>query len=136
AAGRVWRLLAGRLSYPRPAIVSAVAATAVGCAWLLVMPDVLPWVAVAVAGIGLGGGFSVALVLVADFAAPPLAAGRLAAFVFLVGYSVAAIAPVLIGAMRGVTGGFTVSFGLLTAMAILQLWLARRLGPERRASLD
>jgi len=97
---------------------------------------VLPWAAVAVAGVGLGGGFSLVLVLLADFAAHPLAAGRLAAFVFLVGYTVAAIAPVLIGAMRDVTGGFTAAFGLLTAMAVLQLWLGRRLGPERRASLD
>jgi hypothetical protein len=37
--------------------------------------------------------------------------------------------------MRDVTGGFTVPFGLLTAMAVVQLWLGRRLGPERRASL-
>jgi MFS transporter, CP family, cyanate transporter len=131
----VMPVLAGRLSDPRPAVVSAVAATALGCAWLLAIPDVLPWAAVAVAGVGLGGGFSLALVLVADFAAHPLAAGRLAAFVFLVGYTVAAIAPVLIGAMRDVTGGFTAAFGLLTAMAVLQLWVGRRLGPERRASL-
>ena len=135
-AALVMPVLAGRLSDPRPVIVSAVAATALGCAWLLAMPDVLPWAAVAVAGVGLGGGFSLVLVLLADFAAHPLAAGRLAAFVFLVGYTVAAIAPVLIGAMRDVTGGFTAAFGLLTAMAVLQLWLGRRLGPERRASLD
>jgi hypothetical protein len=38
--------------------------------------------------------------------------------------------------MRDLTGGFTVAFGLLTAMAVLQLWLGSRLGPERRASLD
>jgi CP family cyanate transporter-like MFS transporter len=134
-AALVMPVLASRLSDPRPAVVSAVAATTLGCAWLLVMPDVLPWAAVAVAGIGLGGGFSLALVLLADFAAHPLAAGRLAAFVFLVGYTVAAIAPVLIGAMRDVTGGFTAAFGLLTAMAIAQLWLGRQLGPERRASI-
>jgi MFS transporter, CP family, cyanate transporter len=84
---------------------------------------------------GLGGGFSLALVLMADFAAHPPAAGRLVALVFLIGYTVAAIAPVLIGAMRDLTGGFTVPFGVLTAMAVLQLWLSSRLGPERRASL-
>ena len=134
-AALVMPVLAGRLSDPRPAVVSAVAATAMGCAWLLAMPDLLPWVAVAVAGIGLGGGFALALVLVADFAAHPLAASRLAAFVFLVGYTVAAIAPVLIGAIRDLTGGFTVAFALLTAMAVLQVWLGSRLGPERRASL-
>jgi MFS transporter, CP family, cyanate transporter len=134
-AALVMPVLAGRLSDPRPALVSAVAATALGCAWLFVMPDVLPWAAVAVAGVGLGGGFSLALVLVADFAAHPLAAGRLAALVFLVGYTVAAIAPVLIGGIRDVTGGFTLPFGLLTAMAVLQIWLGSRLGPERRASL-
>ena len=135
-AALVMPVLAGRLSDPRPAVLSAVAATALGCAWLLAMPGVLPWAAVAVAGVGLGGGFSLVLVLLADFAAHPVAAGRLAAFVFLVGYTLAAIAPILIGAMRDVTGGFTAAFGLLTAMAVLQLWLGRRLGPERRASLN
>jgi MFS transporter, CP family, cyanate transporter len=134
-AALVMPILAHRFTDPRPAVVTAVAATAVGCAWLLAMPDVLPWAAVSIAGVGLGGGFSLALVLVADFAAHPPAAGRLAALVFLVGYTVAAFAPVLIGAMRDVTGGFTVPFGLLTAMAVGQVWLGSRLGPERRASL-
>jgi MFS transporter, CP family, cyanate transporter len=134
-AALVLPVLADRLRDPRPAVVGAVAATALGCAWLVTMPDVLPWAAVAVAGLGLGGGFSLALVLMADFAAHPLAAGRLVALVFLVGYTVAAIAPVLIGALRDLTGGFTVPFGVLTAMAVLQIWLSSRLGPERRASL-
>jgi hypothetical protein len=37
--------------------------------------------------------------------------------------------------MRDLTGGFTVPFGVLTAMRVLQVWLGSRLGPERRASL-
>src|SRR4051795_2910482 len=74
-AALVMPVLAGRLSDPRPVIVSAVAATALGCAWLLAMPDVLPWAAVAVAGVGLGGGFSLALGLVGGFAAHPPGGG-------------------------------------------------------------
>ena len=85
-------------------------------------------------GLGLGGGFSLAMVLLVDYAADPAASSRLTAMVFLVSYTAAAAAPVLVGALRDATDGFTVPFGLLTVLAVVELALATRLGPRHRGT--
>lgn len=126
--------LADRSIHRRPALLGVVLASVVGAAWLFALPNVLPWVASFVLGAGLGGGFALSLVLIVDYAASPGASSRLAAMVFLVGYTTAAIAPVLVGALRDWTGGFTVPFGLLTALAIGQFAMATQLGSKHRGS--
>lgn len=119
----------------RAALVTATACTVVGTAWLMAVPDVLPWVASSAIGPGLGGGFSLALVLIVGYAAGTTASGRLAAMVFLVGYACAAVAPVVVGALRDATSGFTVPFVLLTLMAAVQLSLGTRLGARHLGSV-
>lgn len=135
ASALVLPALTDRLTDRRPVLVGAVSLTVVGCAWLLLLPDALPWLAAIVVGLGLGGGFSLALALVVDYAATPAASSRLVAMVFLVGYSAAAVAPVLVGALRDATGGFTVPFGVLTGMAVLEAVIGTRLGPHHRAAI-
>jgi CP family cyanate transporter-like MFS transporter len=127
--------LADRFSDRRPVILFAVTLTSVGAVWLWAFPDVLPWVAVCIVGLGLGGGFSLGLVLVVDYAAGPGAAGRLTAMVFLVCYTGAAITPVVVGALRDATGGFGLPFGLLTLIAVTQFTLATRLRPAHRGTV-
>jgi CP family cyanate transporter-like MFS transporter len=102
---------------------------------LFAAPDAAPWAATAVLGFGLGGGFSLALVLLADLAASPAAASRLAAMTFLVCYSAASLAPVLIGALHDLTGGFAAPFGLLALLACGELAMATRLSPSLRGSV-
>jgi MFS transporter, CP family, cyanate transporter len=119
----------------RPALVAAVTCTALGAGVLFAAPDAAPWAATIVLGLGLGGGFSLALVLLADFAASPAAAGRLAAMTFLVCYSTAAVAPVLVGALRDATGAYAAPFGLLAVLACGELAIATRLRPALRASV-
>jgi CP family cyanate transporter-like MFS transporter len=135
ATALVLPALSDRLSERRPVLLAAGLATVFGCAWLLVLPDKLPWLASTVVGLGLGGGFTLALVLMADYAAHPAASSRLAAMVFLVGYTTAAVAPVAVGALRDATGGFRAPFALLTIMAVMQAAFGTRLGPERRATV-
>jgi MFS transporter, CP family, cyanate transporter len=135
ASALVLPALSDQLTDRRPALVAAVGLTIAGCAWLFLLPEVLPWVAATVAGLGLGGGFSLALVLVVDFAGDPAASSRLVAMVFLVGYVVAAAAPVLVGALRDATDGFAVPFGLLTVMAVIQAAVGARLGPRHRGAV-
>jgi CP family cyanate transporter-like MFS transporter len=135
AAALVLPALTDRLADRRPVLVGAVGLTVLGCAWLLLLPDALPWLAATVVGLGLGGGFSLALVLVVDFGADPTASSRLVAMVFLVGYAVAAVAPVLVGALRDATGGFAAAFGALTAMAAVQAAVGTRLGPRWRGGV-
>jgi cyanate permease len=55
--------------------------------------------------------------------------------VFLVGYAVAAVAPILVGALRDAAGGFVAPFAALTAMAALQAGIATRLGPQHRGTV-
>jgi CP family cyanate transporter-like MFS transporter len=128
-------VLADRSADRRPALVLTVAFTVTGAVWLWALPHVLPWVAVCVVALGLGGGFSLGLVVLVDYASGPGASGRLAAMVFLVCYSAAAVTPVVVGALRDATGGFALPFGLLTVIAAAQLTLGTRLGPAHRATV-
>jgi CP family cyanate transporter-like MFS transporter len=107
----------------------------VGATMLFAAPAFAPWVATIVLGLGLGGGFALALVVLADLAATPAAAGRLAAMSFLVCYSTASLAPVVVGALRDATGGWAVPFGLLAVLACVELGLATRLRPGLLASV-
>lgn len=135
ASALVLPALTDRLTDRRPVLIGAVSLTALGCAWLLMLPDALPWVASIVVGLGLGGGFSLALVLVVDFAGNPAASSRLVAMVFLVGYAVAAVTPVALGVLRDATGGFTAPFGVLTVMAVLEAAIGTQLGPQYRRAI-
>jgi CP family cyanate transporter-like MFS transporter len=119
----------------RPALVGAVSCTVVGASVLCAAPDAAPWVATVVLGLGLGGGFSLALVVLADFAASGAAASRLAAMTFSVCYLVAAVAPVALGALREATGTYTVAFALLVALAGAELAIATRLRPALGGSI-
>jgi CP family cyanate transporter-like MFS transporter len=55
--------------------------------------------------------------------------------VFLVCYCAAALLPVVVGALRDATGGFTLPFALLVLVAAAQLALATRLGPAYRGGV-
>jgi MFS transporter, CP family, cyanate transporter len=135
AAALVLPALADRSTDRRPALAGAVGLTTLGSLWLFALPGVAPWVASTVLGLGLGGGFSLALVLLVDYAAGPAASSRLAAMAFLVCYSAAALAPVLVGALRDLTGGFGSPFGVLSVMAVAQLALVTTLHPRHRGNV-
>jgi CP family cyanate transporter-like MFS transporter len=128
--------LADRSSDRRPVILFAVGLTTLGSLWLWALPEVLPWAAVVTVGLGLGGGFSLALLVVVDYSTDPGASSRLAAMVFLVGYSAGAVVPVITGALRDATGGFGLPFGLLAAVAVAQLLVATRLSPVNRGTVS
>jgi len=119
----------------RPALIGSVSCTVVGASVLFAAPDLAPWPATIVLGLGLGGGFSLALVLLSDLAASPAAAGRLAAMTFLVCYSAASVAPVVVGALHDATGGYALPFGLLALLACVELAMATRLRPSLRGSV-
>jgi MFS transporter, CP family, cyanate transporter len=127
--------LADRSRDRRPPLIAAIACTVLGALCLFAAPNTLPWVSAAVVGLGLGGGFSLGLVLVVDYAANPAASSRLAAMTFLVCYTTGALAPVLVGALHDASGSFTGAFGVLAGMALIQLALATSLGPRHRMSV-
>jgi MFS transporter, CP family, cyanate transporter len=127
--------LADRGRDRRPVLVAAVGCTVAGALMLFAAPDVAPWLATTILGLGLGGGFSLALVLLADLSATPAAAGGLAAMTFLVCYSAASLAPVVVGALHDATGGYAVPFALLAAVACIELLIATRFRPALRGAV-
>ncbi|MBV9195823.1 MAG: hypothetical protein JO168_16920 [Solirubrobacterales bacterium] len=119
----------------RPALVGSVACTVLAATVLFAAPTAAPWAVTTVLGLGLGGGFSLALVLLADLARDAQASSRLAAMTFLICYSVAAAAPVLIGALPDATHGYAPAFGVLVIVACVELAMATRLRPSLRETV-
>ena len=92
-------------------------------------------VAMLLLGLGLGGGFGVALALLIDLGASPAATAALSAMTFLVAYLVGAPCPALAGWVRDSTGGFSVVWWTVAAVAVVQVPVALRLGPRRYGSV-
>lgn len=136
ASALVLPALADRGRDRRPALLGAVALSVAGAVWLWTLPGVLPWLATTVVGLGVGGGFSMTLLLIVDFAVDAEASTGLAAMVFLLGYAVAAVAPVAAGALRDGSGGYALPFAALALVALAQLATATRLGPRYRNSIE
>lgn len=88
----------------------ALAATVGGLVGLSVAPDVAAWGWVGAIGFGLGGTFSLGLVLALDHHAHPGHAAALAAFMQGVGFCIAALAPFAAGAVLAETGSFIASW--------------------------
>ncbi|WP_245655289.1 MFS transporter [Nocardia coubleae] len=101
--------------------------TAAGFLGLAYAPGVGTWVWIAVLGIGHGGLFTLVLTLPVLAGRDPGEAGRISAMAFFVGYACAALAPLLVGALRDATGDFTVGFGVLGGLGLLMLWPIARL---------
>jgi CP family cyanate transporter-like MFS transporter len=127
--------LVDRMRDRRPVLVGSVACTSVGALALFAAPDAMPWVTTTILGLGLGGGFSLALVLLADLSASPAAASRLAAMTFLVCYSVASVAPTLVGAVHDAAGSYGPPFAALACLAGVELAIATRFRPGLRGAV-
>lgn len=132
AAALLVPALADRFHDRRPLLLTMLGLTLAGLFTLSVTPLAAPWLFVAVLGIGQGGGFVLALVLLVDYAPDPAASGRLSGMGFLVGYSAAAVGPALLGGLRDLTGGFTVPFAALVALDLAQILVVVRLRPTLR----
>jgi CP family cyanate transporter-like MFS transporter len=81
--------------------------------------------------VGSGALFPLALTLPLDVASDASQAGRLTGAAVMIGYFVSAFAPVAVGALRDLTGGFGVPFALLASSAALTAPLALALPPKR-----
>ncbi|SEH00452.1 MFS transporter, CP family, cyanate transporter [Nonomuraea solani] len=83
-----------------------------------------------------GGLFTLVLTLPVVISRDAAEAGRVSAMAFFVGYACAALAPVLVGALRDTTGGFGPAFILLGLLALATLApIARLHAPTSSANL-
>ncbi|SEC07718.1 MFS transporter, CP family, cyanate transporter [Paramicrobacterium humi] len=109
---------------------AGVAFIIVGIGGLLLAPEVLPWLWVAL----LGSGpllFPLALTLINTRSRSPHTAIAVSGFVQGIGYVIAALFPLLVGVLRDVTGGWTASLVLLLAAATPAVWAGIVLGAGR-----
>ena len=118
-------MLARRSADRRGPLLLTIALQTVGFAGFALAPNAAPWVWVALAGFGLGGFFSLSLIVALDHLPGAQAAGTLAAFVQGVGFLLASSAPWLIGWLLDSGGSFITGWwlhiGVLVVMAVLTL---------------
>ena len=105
----------------RPWLALTLILATLGFCAMGIVPLATPWAPLAwvvVLGLGVGGLFPLALTLPLDYSADADEAGRLTAMTFFVGYIVAAVGPVAVGALRDATVGYGVPFVALAALSV------------------
>jgi CP family cyanate transporter-like MFS transporter len=80
----------------------------------------------------MGGTFALALTVLTQIAPTPESASSYAGMAFLVGYLLAAPGPVVFGAQRELTGGFTAVYLTLAGLAVVTLALGLAAAPRGR----
>jgi len=128
-SGLLGPVLTDRIHDHRTLLVPAAGLGFVGTLALLLAPDAAAWVWVCVLGLGQGAAFSLALVLLVDYAETPAGSGRLTAMTFFVSYTIASFGPTVMGALRDLTGDFQVIWLLLALMALVQMAIAMQMKP-------
>ena len=125
--------LADRSRDRRPWLALTLILTTFGFCALGLVPLVTSWAPLAwvvVLGLGIGGLFPLALTLPLDYSADADEAGRLTAMTFFVGYIVAAVGPVAVGALRDATGGYAVPFVALAMLSVGMFFASFRFRPR------
>jgi CP family cyanate transporter-like MFS transporter len=112
----------------------ALVATLGGLIGLAAAPDAAAWGWIGAIGFGLGGTFSLGLVLALDHHAHPRHAAALAAFMQGVGFCIAALAPFGAGAVLAATGSFVASWLGLIVLNVALIALTWRFDPAGYAS--
>jgi MFS transporter, CP family, cyanate transporter len=104
----------------RPLLVGFVGCYLVGWTGLLLAPLTLTWLWVSVLGIGMGT-FALVLTLMGLRARTPESTAALSTATQGAGYLLAGIGPLLVGVLRGITGGYTGLFVLVYVGVALML---------------
>jgi MFS transporter, CP family, cyanate transporter len=125
---------AGRMRTQRPLILAVALAYVVGLGGLLIAPAGATLVWVAAFGLAQGSGFALALTLIVLRSPTPLVAARLGGVAQCLGYLLAALGPLVIGALHDGTGGWTWPLALLLAALVPLTWAGW--GAARPAVLD
>jgi MFS transporter, CP family, cyanate transporter len=131
-SGLLGPVLTDRIHDHRALLMPAAALGLVGMLGLLLAPDAAAWVWVGVLGLGQGAAFSLALVLLVDYAETPAGTGRLTAMTFFLSYTIASFGPTVTGALRDLTGGFQVIWLLMALMTLVQIVLVQQMKPGLR----
>lgn len=104
--------------------------TLLGLVPLALVQNMAPFVWLPLAAFGLGGAFTLSMTLPLDNANDVEEANVWNAFTLTVGYLVAAAGPLMVGALRDITGSFRIPMWLLVALSSLMLALTGFLRPH------
>jgi len=115
----------------RPLLAIAIGAECLGITGLLIAPQQLSVVSVALFGLGIGGGFALGLVLIVDYARSQGEAARLGAMTMLVAYLFGASGPMILGVLHDVTGGFTAGYLVILLLGLATLAIIPAFRPGR-----
>jgi CP family cyanate transporter-like MFS transporter len=133
AAFMVANPLAGLISRheDRRLVIALFAAFAlVGSAAVAISPSLLPCFFIPMIAFGVGGSFTLAMILPLDNAADAHDANAWTAFVMGIGYFAGASGPLLLGILRDSTGDFRLPLWILAAVALLMFALSPLLLPH------
>jgi CP family cyanate transporter-like MFS transporter len=83
------------------------------------------------AGFGIGSTFPLTLTLPLDATRAPAEAGAVVGLMLGAGYTIAATGPIVLGAVRDLTGSFATSLWVLVALSVVLLGAIAPLSPER-----
>lgn len=123
--------LADRSRDRRPALALALVTTGVGLTAVVLFPLASPWTFTTLLGFGIGGLFPLALTLPLDYSPDPDAASRLTAMTLGVGYLLAALGPLAMGALRDATGSYATPVAVLVALTAAMLVSIPTLTPAK-----
>ena len=123
-------VLAGRRPDRRPWLWLTLAMQAAGFAALALRPEAAPLVWAALLGAGLGGCFSLSMIVALDHQADPARAGALSALMQGGGFLIAAMAPWVVAILHDATGGFVAGWLLHLACIAVVAVLFWRVHPR------
>jgi CP family cyanate transporter-like MFS transporter len=101
-----------------------------GSAAVAISPSLLPFLFIPMIAFGVGGSFTLAMILPLDNAADAHDANAWTAFVMGIGYFAGALGPLLLGILRDSTGDFRIPLWILAAVALLMFALSPFLQPH------
>jgi CP family cyanate transporter-like MFS transporter len=126
--------LAGRARDQRALVAGCCALMAAGLIGILVAPMAVPYLWAVVLGLGQNASFPLALMLIMLRGGSVEVTQALSTLAQSVGYVLAALAPIAVGALHGATGTWTPALILLLALLVPQLATGLAAGRNRQLS--
>jgi len=129
--GFVVGALAGRLRHQRAIVWGGGLVVLGGWVGVLVAPDAAPGLWAILLGVGFGTGFTLVLSLFVLRADDTSHAVALSGMAQSVGYGLAAVGPIAVGALHDATGGWHVPLAVLIGVAVADLAVGLLAGSDR-----
>jgi MFS transporter, CP family, cyanate transporter len=111
-------LLAHRFGDPRPWIAVSLSLTGISLALVAFAPDAAAWVWASVLGLGVGGQFALAMMVLSTLGATAQESAAATGMALFGGYLLAATGPVAAGALVDLTGSYAAPFAALAVFAV------------------